>query len=306
MAIDQDEQSAVGAVSAGPPRGAPTPAPASVRAGYGIKAFLVKAYEDGLTGLAAMVAYNLLLSVFPLAFVALFIAGRVLQSDDLERSVLVDLQGIFPQAADGTLADALQRIQRSSTSFGIFALVASIWVGSSFWGALDTAFCRIYNLPCRSWVRQKLFALGMLVVVLLFVAASVAIPTAQSILVKGADDLPFGLANVPGLVFVMTLGAGLLILFGAMCAIYWRVPKGPTPWRAIWPGALGATIAMGVVDYAFPLYLQNVSSITRLGSTLVFVLIALLWFYVLAWILLAGAVVNELRFERDQAAAAEA
>ena len=57
--------------------------------------------------------------------------------------------------------------------------------------------------------------------------------------------------------------------------------------------------AMGVVDYGFPLYLQNVSTIARLGSTLVFVLIGLLWFYALAYILLAGAVINELRFERE-------
>ena len=50
------------------------------------------------------------------------------------------------------------------------------------------------------------------------------------------------------------------------------------------------------MDYAFPLYLTNVSTL-RVGSTLVFVLIVLIWFYALAIILLAGAVVNELRFE---------
>ena len=36
----------------------------------------------------------------------------------------------------------------------------------------------------------------------------------------------------------------------------------------------------------------------RAGTTFVFVLIVLVWFYALAIILLAGAVVNELRFER--------
>ena len=53
---------------------------------------------------------------------------------------------------------------------------------------------------------------------------------------------------------------------------------------------------MAVVDYAFPLYLSNVSTL-RVGTTFVFILIVLIWFYVLALILLAGAVVNELRFE---------
>ena len=75
------------------------------------------------------------------------------------------------------------------------------------------------------------------------------------------------------------------------------VPSGRVPWRCVWPGAVGATLAIGIVDYMFPLYLANVSSL-RAGTTFVFVLIALVWFYVLALIVLGGAVVNELRFER--------
>ena len=64
--------------------------------------------------------------------------------------------------------------------------MSSIWIGSSFWGALDTAFCRIYHVRCRTWVEQKRFALAMLVVVLLFMAATVAVPAIQAILVGGA------------------------------------------------------------------------------------------------------------------------
>ena len=67
----------------------------------------------------------------------------------------------------------------------------------------------------------------------------------------------------------------------------------------VWPGALGATIATGVVDVTFPLYLSNISTL-RIGTSAVFVLIALVWFYMLALIVLAGAVVNELRFERGR------
>jgi uncharacterized BrkB/YihY/UPF0761 family membrane protein len=58
-----------------------------------------------------------------------------------------------------------------------------------------------------------------------------------------------------------------------------------------------ATIAIGIVDYAFPLYLSSVSTVAKLGTTLVFIVIVLLWFYALAIILLGGAVVNAMRFE---------
>jgi membrane protein len=266
------------------------------RARLAVVAFWRKAYEDNLTGLASMVAYNLLLSIFPVALVALFLAGRILRSPDVQDSVLLDLEQLFPSAAESTLSEAVRRLQESSTTTGIAAIAAAVWFASSFWGSLDTAFCRIYHRPCRSWVKQKLFAVGMFAVVLLFIVASVAVPALQSLLVTSADDLPLGLSEVRGLVYGVSLAAGVAALFAALCATYQLVPSGAIPWRCVWPGALGATLAMGVVDYGFPLYLQNVTTL-RAGTTFVFVLIALVWFYALAIILLAGAVVNELRFE---------
>ena len=281
---------------------APADADASPRRGVGVRlrdgivAFWRKGYEENLTGMAGMVAYNLLLSVFPFALVALFIAGRVLRSEELQASVLADLQRIFPTAADSTLSEGIRRLQQTSPTVGIAAVVGSIWFGSSFWGALDTAFCRIYHCECRTWVRQKLFAIGMFSVMLLFVAVTVMVPTAQALLASGARDLPLGLSNVKGLVYWVTISIGVVALFITLCVIYRVVPKARMPWAAVWPGALGATIAIGIVDLGFPLYLDNVSTL-RIGTSAVFVLIALVWFYVIALILLAGAVVNGLRFE---------
>ena len=264
------------------------------RFGRAVAAFWRKAYGDNLTGLSSMVAYSLLLSIFPLALISLFVAGRVLRSPELAESVIADAQRIFPTAARGTITSGVRRLEQASTTVGLVALVSSLWVSASFWGALDTAFCRIYQLPCRTWVRQKLFGLGMLVVVLVLIAASVLVPTLQAVLVNGAGDLPFGLDKVRGLVYAITFAAGLVVLFAALCLTYWLVHKGKIPWSAIWPGALGATLAMGVVDFVFPLYIAN-SSTLRIGASAVFVLIALIWFYALAIILLSGAVVNDLR-----------
>ena len=157
------------------------------RARAAVAHFWRKAYEDNLTGLASMVAYNLLLSIFPVALVALWVAGRVLRSTEVQDSVLLDLQQLFPSAAESTLSTAIRRLQETSTTAGILAIVAAVWFASSFWGALDTAFCQIYHRDCRSWVRQKLFALGMFAVVLLFIVASVAVPALQSLLVTSAE-----------------------------------------------------------------------------------------------------------------------
>jgi membrane protein len=266
-----------------------------------VKRFYWKAYEDNLTGLAAMVAYNMLLSLLPVTLLALFVAGRVLQSDEVERNVLMDLRDLFPDTAESTLTDLLEGLRDFSTSLGIAALVASVWIGTSFWGALDTAFCRIYHARCRTWLEQKRFALAMLVVALLFIFATVIVPTVQGLLTATAEELPFGLSDVPGLLFGVTLAVGMVLLFATLCLIYWAVPNTTVPWRAIWPGAAAATLAIGIVDFAFPFYLSQISTIERIGTTLVFIVIVLLWFYVLAIIVLGGAVINALRMQETGA-----
>src|SRR5215213_735791 len=262
-----------------------------------LKAFWQRAYLENVTGLSAMVAYNLMLAVFPFALLVLFVFGQVLKIEGVETSVLNDLQRLFPSVEQDTLTDVLNRIESNSTTIGIAAFLGSLWIGASFWGAMDTAFCRIYHVECRGWVEQKRFSFTMLGVVLLFIAASIFVPTVESGLIDSTDRLPFGLSDIKAIDTVLLLAAALLVTFLICCVIFWAVAKGHMPWRAVWPGAAFVTIAAGLANWLFPIYLSNVSSLSHFGSTLGFVLIALLWFYVLSLALLAGAVINSLRHE---------
>jgi YihY family inner membrane protein len=221
------------------------------------------------------------------------VAGQVLSSSAVQQSVLNDLREVFPGAAEHTLDSLLSQIRHSTTSTGVLALIASLWLGSSFWGALDTAFTRIYGCRPRGWLEQKRFGLAMLGVVLVFMIATVAVPTVQSLLDSGANH-PFDLARVTNVVYAISLGIGVVLLFACLSVIYHRVPNCRVPWRAVWPGTFGATIAIVIVDYGFPAYLSSISTIARFGTTIVFVLIMLAWFYLLALIILAGGVVNAL------------
>jgi membrane protein len=262
-----------------------------------LNGFWQRAYRENVTGLSAMVAYNLMLAVFPFSLLVLFFFGQVLKIGGVEASVLDDLQRLFPNTEQTTLTDVLTRIQDNTTTIGIAALLGSLWIGASFWGAMDTAFCRIYHVECRGWVEQKRFSFTMLLVVLLLIAASIVLPTIEATLVSSTDRLPLGLSDIKAIDTVLLLIAALVITFLILCVIFWAVPKGRMPWRDVWPGALFVTFTAGIANWAFPFYLSNISSLSRFGSTLGFVLITLLWFYALSLALLAGAVINSLRHE---------
>jgi membrane protein len=262
-----------------------------------LRAFWNRAYRENVTGLAGMVAYNLLFALFPFALLILFVVGQVLESSDAQMSILLDLQRVFPATEQATLERILDRIRESSTTIGVAAAIGALWVGTSFWGAMDTAFCRIYHVECRGWVEQKRWAIGMLVVSVLFLAATIALPTIEGVLISSAEDLPFGLSGIGGIENVLLLALALAITFLLACAIYWLVPKGHLPWRGVWPGALFLTVTAGLANFVFPIYLREISGINEFGGAIGFVLIALIWFYLLSLALLAGAVINALRYE---------
>lgn len=262
-----------------------------------LSAFWQRAYRENVTGLSAMVAYNLMLAVFPFALLILFVFGQVLKIEGVETGVLDDLQRLFPNAEEGTLTDVLERIEDNSATIGILAFFGSLWIGASFWGAMDTAFCRIYHVECRGWVEQKRFSFAMLLVFALFIGASIFLPAMEATLVSSTDRLPFGLSSIKAIDTALLLGAALLLTFAICCVIFWAVPKGHMPWRAVWPGAAFVTVTAGVANWAFPFYLSNVSDFSRFGPTLGFVLITLIWFYALSLALMAGAVINSLRHE---------
>jgi membrane protein len=262
-----------------------------------LRPFWDRAYRENVTGLAGMVAYNLLFALFPFALLILFVVGQVLESSEAQMNILLDLQRLFPATEEATLERILDRIRDSSTTIGVAAAVGALWVGTSFWGAMDTAFCRIYHVECRGWVEQKRWAIGMLVVSVLFLAATVALPTLEGLLISSAADLPFELGTIGGLESLILLAVALAVTFLLACAIYWLVPKGHLPWRAVWPGALFLTVTSGLANFAFPIYLREISGINEFGGAIGFLVIALIWFYLLSLALLAGAVINALRYE---------
>lgn len=259
--------------------------------------FWRRAYVENITGLSGMVAYNLLLAIFPFALLILFVFGQVVDSPGVEESVIADIQRLFPNVEQDTLANAIGRVRSSSTTIGVAAVIGGIWIGASFWGAMDTAFCRIYHVECRGWVQQKRFSLVMLGGLTLLIAATVFIPTIESAVLTSAEDLPWGLDEFGFARALLVIASAFTATFLIASAIYWAVPKGHMPWRSVWPGALFFTVVTGIGNYAFPFYLTNISDLNRLGGTIGFIIVALVWFYAVSLAMLAGAVINSIRHE---------
>jgi uncharacterized BrkB/YihY/UPF0761 family membrane protein len=127
----------------------------------------------------------------------------------------------------------------------------------------------------------------------------VIIPSIEGAAVSSAEDLPLGLSEIGPTRTIVLIVGGFAVTFAIISAIYWAVPKGHMPWSSVWPGALFFSVVAALGNYIFPLYLDNISDLNRVGGTLGFILVGLLWFYLISLAMLAGAVINSLRHELD-------
>ena len=207
-----------------------------------------------------MVAYNLLLSVFPLALLALFIAGpgarerrprgqrapgpaaAVPDARPTTRSPTRSTASATPRPASASwrwwrASGSARRSGARSTPRSAASTTCAAAAGSS----RSASRSRCSWSCCCSWRRPW------------------RCRRSRACCVSSADDLPLGLSDVDGPhLRASRCVAGLLLLFAVLCLIYWAVPE-PARSRGGRSGRArsAATVAIGIVDYAFPAYLSN-------------------------------------------------
>jgi membrane protein len=249
--------------------------------------------KDNISALAAGAAFQSLLSLFPTLTAVVSLYGLVADPNMVERQITA-MQGVLPPEAVKLIATWLQAlVQSPTTRFGIGLIVSVLLALWSMWsatGMLMTAVNICYGEEeKRAFVSFNLHALALGAGLALFGIAALALvavlPAALALL-----PVPEALGDVLGLVRWPLL-AGIVIL--ALAIIYRYAPNRAEPkWQWISWGSVAATALWILGSLAFTTYVSKVGSYDKTYGSLGAVIILLLWFYLTAYVILAGAVLN--------------
>ncbi|MGC2202572.1 MAG: YihY/virulence factor BrkB family protein [Stellaceae bacterium] len=249
--------------------------------------------KDNLSALAAGAAFQALLSLFPTLTAVVSLYGLVADRNMVERQITA-MQGVLPPEAVKLIATWLQAlVQSPTTRFGIGLIVSVLLAFWSMWsatGMLMTAVNICYGEEeKRGFLSFNLHALALGAGLALFGAAALALvavlPAALAFL-----PVPEALGDVLGLVRWPIL-AGIVIL--ALAIIYRYAPDRAEPkWQWISWGSGAATALWILGSIAFTTYVSKVGSYDKTYGSLGGVIILLLWFYLTAYVILAGAELN--------------
>jgi membrane protein len=252
------------------------------------------ASKDGMTNVAAALAYYGFLAIPSALLVMLGVFGIVADPNDVPQ-LLTRLDGIVPQSAITLLEDSLVRTA-GAPSGGVAMIVIgaliAVWtltgaMTTLMW-ALNIAFGRKES---RGFVSLRLNALKMLALVL------VAVVLAFGLLVLGPQLSSWvgDAIGQPGLVswvwWIAEWPILLAALFGAFAGILYLGPAGEQQSRGklVSFGGLVAVAIWLAASGGFALYAANFGSYNKSWGSLSAVIIMLTWLWISSLALLVGA-----------------
>lgn len=254
--------------------------------------------------IAAGVAFYGLLAIFP-ALTALVALWGFFADPEVVREEMRTFESLVPVEVFAMLQSQVSQLAAGPKTTlqwaTVVSLAATLWAARSGVGALIGGLNAVYRTEARGGVWPVVMALfltgALLGVALVALAVTVLAPVALAFLPLGplADLALNALRWLVGGAVVL-VGIGLLYRYGPNRPA--RMPR--DPWLSA--GAVVAVALWVAASVGFSFYLSNFASYNEVYGSLGAVIALLMWFWLSAYAVLLGALVNAERARLDHPA----
>jgi membrane protein len=260
-----------------------------------LKATVQEFQRDDALGIAAQLAYYLILALFPFILVLVSLLGTF-GSEELASEVLGYFQQVMPDQAYEIIKDFTDNIisgKAEAPGLFTFGILFTIWAASGAFAALINALNRAYDVQeTRPFWKVRGIA------ILMTLGLSVLILIGVLLLVLG-PQIGEAIANVLGLertfLVVWEVARWPVALFFMMFTVallYYFAPDVDQPFRWITPGGLIGVVLWVLASVGFNFYVSNFGSYNKTYGSIGAVIVLLLYLYISSLTILFGATLN--------------
>jgi membrane protein len=255
-----------------------------------------EAVADGITDVAASLAYYAFLAIPAVLLVTLGVFANVAGQDTVD-SLLGRLEGVVPPEAIRLIDESLTRtLENQSGGIALIVIggLIALWTATGAMGGLMRGLNRVYGQQeNRNFAKQRLTGLAMLACIVLAFALVFGLLVLGPVLSSWLGDQLDAESAVSWLWWTLQwpiVLAGLLLAFATV--LYFGPNVDVPKFRFITPGAILA-VALWIVSSAlFGLYVSLFGSYDKTWGSLAAVIVMLTWLWLSALALLLGAEVN--------------
>ena len=260
-----------------------------------LKATVQEFQRDDALGIAAQLAYYLILALFPFILVLVSLLGTF-GSEELASEVLAYFQRVMPEQAYEIIRDYTANIisgKAEAPGLFTFGILFTIWAASGAFAALINALNRAYDVQeTRPFWKVRGIA------ILMMLGLSVLVLIGVLLLVLG-PQIGMAIANVFGLEETFLLvwdiarwPAALFFMIFTVALLYYFAPDVDQPFRWITPGGLIGVLLWVLASVAFNFYVSNFGSYNKTYGSIGAVIVLLLYLYISSLTILFGATLN--------------
>ena len=280
--------------------------PSRLRSAWSFGSAIVSGISDRNIGLiSAGVAFYGLFSIFP-AITSLVTLWGFFADPDIVSQQLASYEKMMPAAAYQILSSRVHAIASGPKQVlgwaTVISIAAALWSSragtAALIGGLNAAYLRPPRAGILDGVIAMLLTLVLVAVALISMATVVVAPIVLSLLPLG----PFAGPAISLLRWLIGIGVVLLGI-GILYRIGPNHPERRTP--LISTGSVLAVLLWAVVSMGFSVYLNNFAHYNEVYGSLGAVIAMLMWFYLSAYVVLLGGLVNA-QLERRRAPVAPA
>jgi membrane protein len=260
-----------------------------------LKTAVTEFQRDNALGLAAQLAFYLILALFPFILVLVSLMGTF-SSPELASDVLEYFRQVTPPQVYEIIETYLSSIlSGNNPAPGLFSfgIVLTLWSASGAFAALMEALNKAYDVEeTRPFWKVRGIAL------LMTLGLSAIILTAVLLLVfgppigRGIADL-FGLGSVFEVVWnVVRWPVALFFMMLTVALLYYFAPDAGQPFRWITPGGFIGVLLWVLASVVFRFYVSNFGSYDETYGSIGAVIVLLLYLYISSLTILFGAELN--------------
>jgi membrane protein len=260
-----------------------------------LKATVQEFQRDDALGMAAQLAYYLILALFPFILVLVSLLGTF-GSEELASEVLAYFKQVMPEQAYEIIKDFTDNIisgKAEAPGLFTFGILFTIWAASGAFAALINALNRAYDVQeTRPFWKVRGIA------ILMTLGLSVLILIGVLLLVLG-PQIGEAIANVFGLEETFTLvwevvrwPVALFFMVFTVALLYYFAPDVDQPFRWITPGGLIGVLLWVLASVGFNFYVSNFGSYNKTYGSIGAVIVLLLYLYISSLTILFGATLN--------------
>jgi membrane protein len=248
---------------------------------------------DDVLNLAAQQAYYFFFALFP-ALLAVISIASFFPVENLIDEIQSMLGTVAPPDVLKIVAEQIAKIAEGNAG-GILtvAFLFTIWSSSSALVSLSSTLNAAYDITeGRPWWKVRITAIGLTLLLALFVLVSMTLVIAGPTLAeKVADAIRMG----PAFEWtwkILQWPLVFVLVTTAVALVYYFAPDAEQDWIWITPGSVVATTLWVMASLGFKVYLANFANYNETYGAIGGVMVLLLWFYVSGIALLIGAELN--------------